>query len=48
MQTIYYAFNWFFGCLFKEEVLKLLDESVYDKEKKELLNQVVLEAIEKW
>lgn len=32
----------------KKNILKLLDESVYDKEKMEMLNQEILEAIEKW
>lgn len=32
----------------KEDILKLIDESVYDKEKKEQLNQIVVEAIKKW
>ena len=32
----------------KDEFLKLLDESVYDKKKLEELNQIVTEAIKKW
>jgi len=32
----------------KEDLLKLLDGSVYDKEKMAQLNEVVLKAIEKW
>ena len=32
----------------KQNILKLLDESVYDKEKRELLNRKLLEAIKKW
>ena len=32
----------------KEDILRLVEESVYDKEKREQLNQIVLEAIKKW
>lgn len=32
----------------KEDILRLIDESVYDEEKREQLNQIVLEAIKKW
>ena len=32
----------------KQNILKLLDESIYDKEKRELLNRKLLEAIKKW
>lgn len=32
----------------KKDVLKLIDESVYDAKKREKLNQIVLEAIGKW
>lgn len=32
----------------KKSILRLLDESVYDKEKRELLNEKILEAIKKW
>jgi len=32
----------------KRNILELLDESTYDEKKKELLNEKILEAIEKW
>jgi len=32
----------------KQGILELLDESVYDRAKRELLNQIILEAIKKW
>ena len=32
----------------KKAILELIDDSVYDEEKREQLNQVVLEAIKKW
>jgi hypothetical protein len=32
----------------KQDILKLLDDSIYDKEKKELLSRKILEAIKKW
>jgi hypothetical protein len=32
----------------KKDILKLLDESIYDEEKRELLNGKILEAIKKW
>lgn len=32
----------------KEDILKLIDESVYDKEKREQLGQIILEATKKW
>lgn len=32
----------------KKNILKLLDDSIYDKEKKELLDRKILEAIKNW
>ena len=32
----------------KKNILRLLDESVYDKEKRELLNEEILKAIKRW
>lgn len=32
----------------KKAILELIDDSVYDEEKREQLNQIVLEAIKKW
>jgi hypothetical protein len=32
----------------KEDILNLIDESVYDKEKRNELNRMVLEAINQW
>ena len=32
----------------KDEILELLDKSVYDEAEKEQLNRLILEAIEKW